>query len=667
MDVKLVLQADNSQYIQKVKQAQDATQKLHDTSVAGGKREKGILQEIDDTLVRLTKARQKAFTIEEIEKYNKKIQETKQYLEEYEQAGVQANTKIEKSGNTLLKSIGSWAAGLVVFSSAMRVLKETVISTEVGFQALNKVGAVWKQLLAEIVSGNKLTFKSVAADIRMAINAMKEIDKERVIQRTQLLEIAKAQTTYNQLYFAASDQTKTDAARLQVINQAMLEHEIIIEKKINNTKKELANVRLLLAIPTKNPNRAWLDEEAALLVKLENLEGDRFQETKRLESLRTGIIQSEIDKQKIANDKARQAEGDANEKYYIQSRDDFFNYIDDLNKKKEDAWDFETKQSKIAFNAQSKTAKAAWDLMIENEKKLKDAEDKVVKAKQDNLASAGQAVLDYIDIVDQLAQREVDEAERKRELLDTSIDEKQSELEVEAELAEAGVANNLDLKRKELEALKKQRAKALKDEEEALKKAHTLKVAAIVADKALAIAKVITASEIAKAEARILIANPITAIPGAVLLATIRVSEAISLAAIVAAAIAASLSKFAKGGWTGDGSQRDSTGERMAGIVHEKEFVVRKGQAHKFRDVLEAINRDDKKMIFNSFNKLNPELYGGTTVNNVVVQNEGPNKRLDKVNAQLERLNRKQVKEEVSEWSNMTIIRKGNTVRTIKR
>jgi hypothetical protein len=121
--------------------------------------------------------------------------------------------------------------------------------------------------------------------------------------------------------------------------------------------------------------------------------------------------------------------------------------------------------------------------------------------------------------------------------------------------------------------------------------------------------------------------------------------------------------KYAKGGWTGKGSMIDSTGERMAGVVHEDEFVIRKGPAHKYRDVLDAINRDDRRMIFNRFNKILP----GSAVNNIVVENEGPNRRLDQVNANLRQLNRKQGKEEIIELAGATIIHKGTSTRIIKR
>ncbi len=60
--------------------------------------------------------------------------------------------------------------------------------------------------------------------------------------------------------------------------------------------------------------------------------------------------------------------------------------------------------------------------------------------------------------------------------------------------------------------------------------------------------------------------------------------------------------KFAKGGYTGDGSMRDETGERVAGIVHEKEFVIDKHNTKKYRPVLEAIHRDDPHGIATAMN-----------------------------------------------------------------
>lgn len=63
-----------------------------------------------------------------------------------------------------------------------------------------------------------------------------------------------------------------------------------------------------------------------------------------------------------------------------------------------------------------------------------------------------------------------------------------------------------------------------------------------------------------------------------------------------------SAQKFAKGGFTGRGTRRDETGERVAGIVHENEFVIDKKKTKKYRPLLEAIHRDDKLAIAAALN-----------------------------------------------------------------
>jgi hypothetical protein len=58
-----------------------------------------------------------------------------------------------------------------------------------------------------------------------------------------------------------------------------------------------------------------------------------------------------------------------------------------------------------------------------------------------------------------------------------------------------------------------------------------------------------------------------------------------------------SAQKFAEGGYTGDGLNRDSTGEKVAGVVHEKEYVIPKEPTRKYRALLEAIHADNPMAI----------------------------------------------------------------------
>jgi hypothetical protein len=70
------------------------------------------------------------------------------------------------------------------------------------------------------------------------------------------------------------------------------------------------------------------------------------------------------------------------------------------------------------------------------------------------------------------------------------------------------------------------------------------------------------------------------------------------------------------------------------------------------------------KMV-DSFNKDKlPIPRNGITVNNIDVENSGPNKRLDEVNNNLRHI---RLKEEVTVIGNTTIIKKGNNTRIIKR
>ena len=252
-----------------------------------------------------------------------------------------------------------------------------------------------------------------------------------------------------------------------------------------------------------------------------------------------------------------------------------------------------------------------------------------------------------LQIMDEVYQARVDDAQRNRELLDTQISEKQQEIETETQLYKAGYASNVDEKKRELALLQSEREKALKKEEKALKAQRTL-------DTIQQTSSLITASaDIFKSMAKL----------GPIGVAAAVISVGAMLAAFAATKIkAAQASGFAKGGWTGDGGEKDSTGERVAGVIHEKEFAVRKGPASKFRDVLEAINRDDKKLAFSRFVKLDPQLMKGVTVNNVTVENEGPNKRLD----QLIQLNKRRNKEEVIHLDNHTIYKKGNITRMVR-
>lgn len=681
-DVRLVLKADNTDYVNKVKEAQKETQKLHDTATQGAKREKGILEEIDATLTKLEKARRKAFSYEDIEKYNKKIAETKQYLKEYEEAGL----KTVKTTESMTQSFVKWITTIGLATTVLNALKKAFFETQQGILLFNTAGAAMNQILYNIVNGVQNWNTGVAESIVLA----KKMNDLRLKDRFEMLEAKKLMQEYNELYTEGIDANISHEDKIKKLTAAKAKYQAAIDVEINSTREQLRLAKQAFDLAPANDKKQLAVIE--LMGKLTDLRAQRVGGIRRLERQITGEqerqnelqiealqrikdlgvklgkafeedfkVQAEKDK-KIADDRAEYIR-----KQSVAAEIENQKFIEDYLKQDQINKDNQFKnevdlQRKVA-KSQKDAAKDKWDQMLEDERKQKEFDDYKLEQRKQSIEALGALTIDYINIISSLSEKEVEKAQVNRELLDTRIIEANDALQVEIELYKAGYASNVAAKQKEIEDLKALRDKALKDEEEARKKAHKLYVASVVAQKAVDIASIISQTGVANAKA--VAVSPLTFGQPWVALNTIR--AALSIAAAVAAVAAAQSAKFAKGGWTGDGRQRDETGERVAGIVHEREFVVRKGPAYKFREVLEAINKDDRKMIFNSFNKIDPNLLKGEVVNNVIVQNEGPNKRLDQVTEQLKQLNRKSGKESVFEIQGARIIHKGNNTKIIKR
>jgi hypothetical protein len=706
MDVTLVLKANNSDQIAKMKESQKETQKVYDIAEKGGKREKGILEEIDSTLSRLEKSKRKAFTYEEIEKYNKKIQETKQNLQEYENAGVKANTNMKSSGDSLMQSVGKWALGFASVGTAVKLLKDAFQATEAGLRTFNVIGAVTKQVLYDIVTGSNINLSSIL----LSISANKELERIRVNQRKEIVEISKAETVYNELYFAASDQTKSQAEQLVILNQAMIQHEFLMGLKIDQAKEELLGIQLALVARPKET--ALLDAEAAKIAEIERLKGEGAASTKRLEMRRTGILKQfrdddlknikDADDKKLKLEEQYQVALNALIDKYNASNIDSRTGVDKLKAQR----DFALNEISILrthllnFGPLTNDQEGMIETLVGNVQKAfikgMEKEAKITPAQKDAISKAllknlptlqglrkdqtqpaakkeltsiwqifgidtetdegkktveafKKAYEEISKIISDTNAKRVEDTRRRRELLDTQVSEAEAALNTEVELYKAGYASNVAAKKKELVDLKIQRDLALKKEEEALKKQRQFDA-------------IEQASSLLTASANIIKGYSSLPVIGQILaIAAIGAMFAAFAAARVQAGQAA---KFAKGGWTGDGRYRDETGERVAGVVHENEFVIKRGQASRYRPLLDAINRDDRKMILHSFNKLSPELLGGTT--NVIVENEGPNKRLDQLITENKKLNAKLSSESIQNFGNVQVIRKGNSIRTIR-
>lgn len=147
----------------------------------------------------------------------------------------------------------------------------------------------------------------------------------------------------------------------------------------------------------------------------------------------------------------------------------------------------------------------------------------------------------------------------KRELkaLDREYDAKKQQAQGNATLLEA-----LEVERAEKE--EKLRRKAFEDDKKA-------KIAQAVINAALAITSAFATG-----------GNPIVA---AILAAGVAVTTGLQIAAI-------RNSTYAEGGFTGDGFFKDDTGHKVAGIVHDNEYVINKKQVQKYPELVNFLEKD---------------------------------------------------------------------------
>jgi ribosomal protein S8 len=714
-EVELKLVANNKNAVQGIKEVQKESEKLYVNQEKRQRAQVGLIADIEKEMENLTRKRRDAFTIQDIEKYNRKLAEAKLNLQEYEKAGLSANEKVKKSTDSVVTSIGKMAAGFMTAQAAVELFKRIIEST-------NKSADELRVAIGGVKGGLDVLLKSMASGdwekffgrFKKGVEAGKEFARQQdIINNLNLENILFAKKLNIQIeeqrrIFYEDDKVsrekKLEAAdkMLELMRQKgdaeIRISELVLNKTLENivAKNRLTEEEVRIVLENYNAigviGRKYLldrenisKEELAILQKTAVKYGLTFERIKFLILNYDDINE----KEREVIQKALAGKLEAENQYFVESKrvyrmqqnmqdannkeiedqtkesieknkklaDEYYKWIfgkikekgDAEKKQKESDWQFETDLAKKIFEANRKAGQAEWDAKEDERKRILEQDKKALDDKKAAIKAIQDAIREFAGVAADILDQQVENAERTRELLDTQISEANDALQMEVELYKAGYASNVAEKQKQVEALKKLRAKAVADEEAAIKKQQRL-------DTITQTANLITsATEIYKSFSKI----PIVGIPLAIaMIATMFAS----FAAVKSQANSAG--KFAKGGWTGEGSGRDETGERVAGTVHEREFVVRKGPAHRFRDVLEAINKDDKRAIFNSFNRLSPDLVGGSTINNVVVQNDGPNQRLDEVNNQLRRLNSK---EDISTIGNITVIKKGSTTRIIKR
>lgn len=698
-DVEMRLVAKTAAAVKEIRNVADEAERTATIVEKVNKKQVDTIESLTKEMKALFETQKKGFsTTKQIEDYTNKVNQVRAALDALQQTEkkttettndltdatedlTDATGDAKTSGDLLSQTIGKAAISFGGAVAILNALKAAFIATTAGMNLFNIAGAAVKQVMYNIVTGAS----NLTDGLGKVIAAQKELNRLRLQEKVDLYNSRIEELKFTEALVNAHDKTKSVTEQIKFYDEAILHKNKSVALEIASTEAQIvAYEKILDASPGDEKSLlAWM----ALKTRVVDLKESAKSALKEITSMQSGLIKSASDDllkwredlhnnlQKLADeqndiDAANEAKAIKKSKdrevaaaletvriesdvrdYIVNLDKDYYDKLDKLReeerKQKEKDWNFEMDYAKKLFKFNDDQAKAQWDAILEAEKLAKETEDDL---KNKRIEAVKKGLESLLKFTQEITDREVEDTQRQRELLDTRIGQVQQELDQEIQLYKANYASNVDAKKKELADLKKQRDQALKNEEEAIKKQRLMESIA------QGVNIFTSATNILKSFTKLgplgiaLAAGAITAM----------------FAIVADAKSKAAKASFAKGGWTGPetGGYRDSTGEEVAGTVHKKEFVVKRGPAHKFRDVLEAINRDDRRAIFNSFNKISPELLGGTTVNNVVIQNDGPNKRLDEVNSQLRRLN---MREEVIHNGSTTIIRRGNNIRTIKQ
>lgn len=705
-DVTLTIKADNTDAVQKIKEVQKEEQAMYDNHTRGLTRQKGLIQDIEEEIKRMTDLRRKAFTTEDIEKYNKKLAEAKQDLREYEQLGVKAQDNVRASTEKATSAFGAmitkWIAGI----SVLKMLKDAYLETTEGQNLWNQAMTAGKVILNSIVTGN---IAAAPARIAMAIAAQKEYNKIRVEGYKLDYEAAIAERTYYEEYAKAIDQTLTGSERLKHVEAALTAHNKAIDLRIQHTTEMRdAAIKLMAAEPE---NEKVLQQYWQLETQLETLEAQRVSSTRRLLSLKSGLTKRDNAEQikawdefwkewnKIEQDAINEAiklgdqltdetnkvllknlpslsalEFQRNEavKKLQELKDKILRDVGALTPEQEKQFDILAKDIKEAFKeALEKEEKPTEDIFsdfvdrVTGRAKLRPKP--VVQEKLTSLwellgidpeSEKGQeqisALKDVSDkltnILDENFKHRTELAQRQRELYDTQITQMEQEVETESALYEAGLANNVDAKRKQLEQLKIQRDKALAEEEEAIRREREFEILMQTTNLISAVANIL------KSFTKL---GPVGIALAAGAIGT--------LYAIFATAKeqATAITKLAEGGSGLDsglitGKSHTQGGERFLDHVEvehgEAWGVLNRPATMKYGKVFHEI--------VSSFNK--NQLSTLPQLNNMInVDTKGQNDRLDRMISEQEKLNRALTGTTIEYSGNKKIIKSGNKTRII--
>jgi hypothetical protein len=251
------------------------------------RREKGLIEDIRETIQRYEKAREKAWKVESIEKYNQKIAEAKQHLKEYEEAGVKASKEAENFN----QKIGKWILSFGGAVAILMVLKKTLLETTAGINAFNYASEVTKQILYNLTTGAG----SLASGLREVIEAQRILNDLRLEEKISNYEAMKERILFQKYSVEAHDQMLTTIERIEAYDKAIEANTKMVKLQIETIKKQRDAIRDMLEVRpgSEKLKLQFIDLNTEIL----RLESMRYSRLKEMTSMQSGLVKKEAEDQ----------------------------------------------------------------------------------------------------------------------------------------------------------------------------------------------------------------------------------------------------------------------------------------------------------------------------------------------------------------------------------
>ena len=204
------------------------------------------------------------------------------------------------------------ATGGAVITKVLQGVSDAFLDTTIGVKMATAAQELWAQSTYNLATGMVNFNKTMYESLKIA----QYMVWLRQDNRKDLIEEARLQKEFNQLYFESVDRGKSDAERIKIMNEAIKVNNSLYDTRIINLKEELKLVQAQLVMRPKS--NKLLDAEAKIQAELIQVDGERFTGMRRLQSQMTSLqeqIKSEnlkkyldwIDEQNKKTDEAAEA------------------------------------------------------------------------------------------------------------------------------------------------------------------------------------------------------------------------------------------------------------------------------------------------------------------------------------------------------------------------